>query len=245
MGFWEYFFENNLFINYLAEFMAVLSGIIYLIKVKPAPYGYSYFVQYLCIILIVELVGLYSLIAYLSDYKYFSFTEDSLFRRNFWLYNSFLIIESTVLFLFFKTQIETIKFKRLILLYIYLYIPVCILSVLSFDNFFHAYSNVIFLGSCFGVMTCVCLYFLELIRTDRILNFHLSLTFYVSILLLVWNLTITPLFIYSEFITSDNPEFTKVYYAILRHGNLILYMGFTAAFYIDYNSRKHLEFKNS
>lgn len=74
---------------------------------------------------------------------------------------------------------------------------------------------------------------MELINSDRILDFHLKLAFYVSVFLLLWNLTITALLIYSEFI--------KLYYSIIRYGNLILYMGFTVGFYLDYNYRKQEE----
>ncbi|WP_165499087.1 hypothetical protein, partial [Gramella sp. KN1008] len=70
---------------------------------------------------------------------------------------------------------------------------------------------------------------LELVRTDRILNFQRELPLFISIGLLIYQLGITPLFIFQKYIKVSE-DFSDVYGWILDLGNIFMYLVFALGF---------------
>ncbi|MCG9972106.1 hypothetical protein [Christiangramia crocea] len=238
MNFWDYFFESKLYIGYAAEFIAAISGSIYLLKYPHTPKSYRLFVYFLWLVVWVEILGLYPLIAYVTDYKVFGFTEGSSFERNWWLYNIFKIVQYYFYYSFFRMQLQSKRKRRIIKHVTAFYAVSAIISIFVLEGFFKSISAYIYIVGAFGLLICTGIYLMELLNSSRILDSFGELPFYMAAGLMIWTLTVMPLFIYSTYVNSENPAFVSVYYGTLRLANLILYLLFALAFYIDYRSLK-------
>lgn len=238
MSFWDYFFENKMYVNYAVEFAAAVSGSIYLWKNENPPKSYRLFVYFLWLVVWIEILGLYPLIAYVSEYEILGFTKGTRFERNWWLYNIFQVVQYYFYYSFFRMQIQSKRKKRIIKRLTVFYVISCVISAFVLEGFFKATSAYIYLVGVFGLLICIGIYLVELLNSSRILGSFGRLPFYVATGLMVWTLTVMPLFIYSNFVNSENIAFLSVYYGSLRLANSFLYLLFALAFYIDYRSIK-------
>lgn len=238
MNFWDYFFENRLYVSYGVELTAAISGSVCLFKNPNPPVSYRLFTYFLWLVVWVEILGLYPVIAYVTDYEVFGFTEGSNFERNWWLYNIFKIVQYYFYYSFFRMQIQSKRRKRIIKHITAFYVISAIISVFVLEGFFKSISAYIYIVGAFGLLICIGLYLMELLNSSRILDSFGELPFYMAAGLMIWTLTVMPVFIYSTYVNSENPAFVSVYYGSLRLANLLLYLLYALAFYIDYRSLK-------
>lgn len=225
----EYFIENFLLI-YLLEIGAAVAGTIYLVRKKSRPPYTKLFVTYLWLVVLVETIGFYPSYNYFTKFAYMPFLEGTSFERNSWLYNSYHIIKFAVFYIFFTGQLyneKNIKFFRGITVF---FVVSAVLNLLFTDVFFERSSSYTSIVGSFILMGLIFVYYFELLKSDKILVFYKSLVFYLSVGLLLWHVTITPLFIYSKYFTNASPEFVNLHSVILKFSNIFLYGVYIAAF---------------
>ena len=181
-------------------------------------------------IFITDLTGfIYALYTIVYDYKYIEFLKDTPFRSVFWIYNVLTLISSSMFTLYFVMQLHYNKLKRLTVGLIFIFILSSIIHFFSSDVFFHAFSAYVYIFGAFLICISIALYYLELVRTDRILNFRRELPLFISIGLLIYQLGITPLFIFQKYIKVSE-DFSDVYGWILDLGNIFMYLVFAFGF---------------
>lgn len=220
--FLEYIVDNFLLI-YLMELGAAIAGAVYLKKVRLPEKGVRLFVYYLWLVVFVEMIGLYPSLAYYNDYSVLGFIKGTLFERNYWWYNSYTVIKFIVLYVFFILQLEPAARRTKLFVISALFILSFIIHLIFGDSFFKAHSAYMSVAGTLYLMILILLYHFEILKSERILKFYRSMPFYISIGILIWHLSITPVFIYNKYYTLQSPDFIYFQSMLLRSINIFLY----------------------
>ncbi len=218
-------------VTVLVLFSAIL-GWYYIHANKKAEPATKYFVYFLLLTALVEIIGAYAPIAYFSDYKYFSFVEGTVFDENYWLYNAYTLISYFIYVSYFKWHIESRFQRNLLTLLLILFIVSQIIEFSISGNYFDGYSSYGDIVGTFLVLLSISLYYYQLLTSDEILKFNTSLPFYISIGAILLHLVLTPVFIYSGYFDSESPEFVELYKRIILFTNLLVYLLYSIGFII-------------
>ena len=237
----DFILKNKIYVGYIFELISAIAGIVYLRKSSKIKPGVKIFIYYLCFIVFAETFGLYALWAYFDNYETLPFLKDSPLHRNFWWYNIVFTTGYFAIGQLFIRQLTSENSKRLktihktgmLLLLIY-----SIICFASFGEFLYAYDISVMILGTFFLLSCVGAYYFEILKTDKILVFNKSLVFYVSVGIVIWQLCVIPIQIYTSFFTEANPDFVNLYATVLRYANIYLYSIFTIGFVIDYRYNK-------
>ncbi|WP_309561540.1 hypothetical protein [Christiangramia sp. SM2212] len=198
------------------------------------------FVFYLCFIFVVDTIGLYPIWAFFDKYETLPFLKDSPFHRNFWLYNIVRVINYLVFGYVFSSQIHSLKkyhLKKILHAALILFGIYSLICYSTFGNFLYAEEfSVIFIGTII-VFFCLIAYFFEVLLSDKILSLTSDALFYSGTGVLLWQLCVVPLKIYTSYFNTSNPEFIKMYGTALMYANIFLYSMFIIGFYVEMSSR--------
>lgn len=185
----------------------------------------KYFIPFLLLTVIVELLG-----------TWFRYKD----IKNYWLFNIFTTIEFIFYSFLFYLHFRRPVFKKIALGFIPLLI-LCDAVNLAFiqgTSYFHTYTFL--LGSFFIVVFC-CFFLYESILPEHI-NQHLSKQpfFWICIGLLIFYLGSVIINALFEYLRSNDlqREGVKIYGIINHTLNVLLYSSFSVAFYLCRNNRK-------
>lgn len=224
---------DSIFRAFLWEFIAALAGAYYLIKAKNIPLIHRIFVWFLWLTLLIDTSGFYNIVAYYSDYEYFSFIKGTRFAHTYWLFNPYHLIAFVAFQSFFIIQIISEKLRKILWAITIVFTISAILNLILSGIFFTSYSAFTAIGGTVILVFLIGLFFYQILRSNRILDFYKDLAFYVAIGALLWHVSITPLFIYNKFgIMNTNPEFVNFYKILLSVMNAFMYGSFAAGFFI-------------
>jgi hypothetical protein len=225
--------DNYTPITYLVELLAAIAGSIYIYKSKDKIT--LYFVQYLWLTVIVENLAIYSRFMRNNyDNELFILIKNSSFCTNYWLYNVRAVILIILLGKYYKSLITNNKHKMYVKALSIGFALFSVLYLIFSDSFFTNSIPYGFMIRTLIIAIFVCLYYLSVINSEKILAFYKSKHFYLSTTLLLWSLAITPLFIFSSYYTLNNPNFIYLRQIILICSNIIMYLCFTAVFLTSY-----------
>ncbi|TYB76420.1 hypothetical protein [Bizionia myxarmorum] len=188
----------------------------------------KFFLFFLIYVFICELLSRYT-------YQIFEgplyFLEDTVFEKNSWWSTLYWNIGSVLFFSFFyHSLVEKDKFKKLIrwMCIGFLVLAAFIIST-NFKRYFHTMFPSLLITGGLVVLTCVCLYFYELLQSDKILNFYKSIYFYISTTIFVWWLITTPLIFYNVYFTTADWNFIILKWQIFLFANMFMYLTFSFA----------------
>lgn len=233
----------NLTIHYF-ELAAALAGSIYWLKTKDEKI--RPFIWYLWLTVVVETTALYSYLM-LNNYDndFFIWVKNSGFCKNTWLYNIYGFIGLILLGLFYLRHIHELKAKRIIKMIVVLCSVFAVVYFLISGRFFDTYLPYDDAVRTFAIFTFVLLYLRELLNSDRLLDFYKSQVFYISIGLMLWNICITPLFIFDGYHRAINSEFVVFRTSYLLISNILLYSCYIFAFLISLHYKGKLVLRKS
>lgn len=197
-------------------------------------------VGYLWLVVFVEIIGLYPVINYFTDFRAFPFVKDTIFERNFWWYNSYAIIKNFVLCYYFILQLNSRRMRKILLGLTIFFTFGAILNIFT-RVFFEAISPYSSIGGTLILTITIFLYYFEILSSNRILLFYRIPAFYFSVGLLIWHLIVTPLFIYSYYFTLKSPEFVALHSNVLRVANVLLYSLFILGWIVNMKFKKDEE----
>jgi len=226
----DFIIENKIYVTYIFEFIAAISGSYYLNKTPKVRKEIIYFSWFLWFVLLIDLSGLYALWAYFDDYRTFPFLENSLFTRNVWLYNWLNLISSIFYSFLFIKQIKKIKYKRILKYTLFGFIILGIFKLTSSDQLFYKYDMSIRLVGVLLLIIAIGIYYYELLMSDQILDIKRNLLFYISVGVFIWHLCVSPIDIYSTYFSVENRDFIFMHAAILRYCNIFMYGIFSFGF---------------
>jgi hypothetical protein len=213
----------------ILELAAAIFGLNY-IRQNKAIKEIRYFVAFLWITFLIDVLGAYAPVAYFTNYHLFGFVEGTSFADNKWLYNCFMIVSFGFYINFFRTFLQSKFWSFIIKVILTLYVLVGILYLILSDVFFKAYSQFTTIVGTLILIFTVSIFYFEIIKSDILLNLKKFLPFYVSVGILVFYLCVTPLDIFSEYFSKENTQFVKLKSSGLLYANIFMYATFIVGF---------------
>jgi hypothetical protein len=209
---------------------AVIAFVVYE-KYKSTPT--KYFLWFLIYVFFMELFGSYTI--YLKDYEFLSgirsFLKDTPFESNNWWYNIFWSVVSVLFYTFYFIKILRTEFYRKIIKYgRMLFVLIVIMNfIINFDNFFLAppILNVLF-GSLL-ILLSIILYFIEILDSNKMLEFYKSINFYIAAVNFVWILIVTPIVFYNKYYSALDWNFVISRRMIFVLSTMFMYVTFSVA----------------
>ena len=223
---------------YFLELLAIIAGFIYLKRIR-AKYPIKLFVRYLVVVFIIEILASYSTIAYFSNYSWFTFVENTPFRRNTWIYNLYDIISPVFIGYFLMFYLKSKEVKRALKVLYTLFLGFSLYRLAFGGYFFKSDTYVIFFGTLL-VLISLFVFFYEILKTDIILKLKTHLPFYIGIGILAFYLCTTPMLIFDKYFdtTTGNLAFVKFKTSIILISNVFMYSCFTIGFLICSQKKK-------
>lgn len=213
------------------EIMAAVTGLLFLKKYKHTKV--KYFIYFLMYVVFVELIGPYPRylenLEVLSDIK--EIINQTRFKQNYWWFTIFWSIGSILFYSFYYQKILTNNSYKRIIKYsglTFLLISVLTISI-NFDKFFTSIFITIKVSGLIVILLCIIFYFMEMLKSDRILNFYKSFNFYVSATILFWWLVTIPLTFYDIYNITEDMDFVMLKWKVLLFSNIFMYSIFTFA----------------
>lgn len=215
------------------ELLAFLVGIFYYRKNKSKPT--FYLVAFLGLTFLVEAFGWYGLF---MEYGYFSFWKDTPFEKNLWLYNLYGIISFFFYITYFKWYLKSKNSIRWLNMLTGVFIGASLIELIFIKGLFAVSLPITNISGTLLVFFSISLYYLELLKSEKILLVHKSLPFYISVGALLFHLCTTPLFIYGSYYSNSiDPAFVSLYRQIIFGTNYLLYSIYIAGFLICYRTQ--------
>ena len=225
------------FIFHIAELIAALAGSYFYLKtrnklIKP-------FVWYLWVVVIVETFGMYGFLL-LNNYdnEIFISIKNSVWCYNRWLYNVYEFISVILFGIYFRNILNRESDKMVVKVSVIIYSIFTIVYFIISDGFFIKSIPFNFLLQTFLVFVFVMLYYRQLLKSDEILIFYKSAIFYINLGLMLWFLTVSPLFIFDGYFYTINQDFIEFRKMYLFIANLLLYSCYTFGFLYSLQFKK-------
>ncbi len=216
----------------MLEIIAAITGSYYILKKPYAHKVFKYLVYFLWFTVITETIAMYTTIAYFTKYEYFGFTKDTGFEQNYWLFNIYLLVDYSFFLYFFTSLLKKNKIKKTLNIINIVYVIIGTLILIASDTFFIRDSiYTVTLGTILLLFAIILFYF-DLLKSDKIINFKKYLPFYISIGLLGFNMCTTPLSIFSIYFERINELFVNVKINIYLFANIFMYFTFILGFII-------------
>lgn len=165
-----------------SELIASIAGTIYFYKYNQTQL--KYFLYLLWFISFSEFFG--SLIM-LFEIDQFTYINDNGVRHNTWVYNLlYFIFFNVILYLYLKL-IRNKKHQFWIKVFMVCYIIISIINWIFIQNFVIEVSVLPYIMGSFFLIISIIFYFIELLKSDKIIEFHRLLPFWISVGLLLYH----------------------------------------------------------
>ncbi len=221
----------------LVEIIAAVSGSYYISKTNNAVV--KIFVFYLWITVFVEIIGLYGyLLLDNYDIDWYIALKNSDFCSNRWLYNIYDFLAIGLIGLFYANLINSRVFKNIIRVIFITYTLFAFGFFTFTDAFFVKSLPYSFIVGTASISVYVILYFIELMRSDELLNFYKLPSFYISIALLIFYLCCTPVFIFDSYFHAMNTNYVEFRGEFLLFINIFTYLCFAFGFWYSLKKSK-------
>lgn len=220
-------FEN--YLTYIFEIIAAITGSYYLSKNKDSVL--RIFVYYLWLTVFVEIIGSYTyLLLNNYDVSWFINIKNSVFCYNIWLYNIYAFLAIGLIGLFYSNLMTNIFFKSIIMFIFVTYVIFAFVFFTFSEAFFVKSLPYNYILGGFVISVYVVLYFIELMRSEELLDYYRLPSFYISIALLIWYLCAIPLFIFSSYFYDINSNYVEFRSIALLFINIFTYSCYTFGF---------------
>ena len=223
----EFLKNNYSLLTKAVEIMAAITGLLVYKKFKN---GYTkYFIWFLCAIPFIEFFGGYP--RRFKNLGIFHLIEGTILERNYWWYTLFWTMGSA---LFYSWYLEKSMVNKIypILLRVsrYVFFGVSILVIVTnIDDFFIYNLNPIVLGGTALIILSSFLYFLEILTSDKILDFYRSINFYISATLFIWFLITSTVLFFDKYFNDMDWNYVLLKWQVFLISNILMYSIFTFA----------------
>ncbi|WP_405292854.1 hypothetical protein [Algibacter sp. Ld11] len=214
-------------ISFGIEILAAVTGLVLFKKYKLE--AAKFFIYFLVYLSICDYLSSYA--RYVKDDGLFSFLEGTMFAKNYWWTTLYWKIGAIMFFVFYYHKIlKTTIFKRILKISGFSFLLFSISYVaLNWDKYFIMFFPSISVFGAFIIFLCTVCYFIEVLKSDKILTFYKSLNFYISFAIFIWWLIITPLVFYDVYMSRLDWNFIFLRWQIYLIANITMYLTFTFA----------------
>ena len=168
------------FVKY-SELIAAIFGTIYFSKYKNT--ALKFFLYLLWYITLTEFLSWYSMKYGINELL---FINEKGVRYNWWMYNLLRFITFNCLFFIYYRYLKTKIYKRWIRIFMFIYIITSVINWSFLQSFIWNNSEIPrIIGSIFLIIT-ILFYFIELLKSEKIIVFHRLLLFWISVGLLLF-----------------------------------------------------------
>lgn len=233
----DFFLYYDNIITDIFEIIAAIFGSYYISKVNNSVL--KIFVYYLWLTVFVEIVSAYTYL-FLNNYDLDWYIElkNGVFCSNIWLYNIYDFLSIGIIGLFYSNLMTSKVFQNSIRLICSAYALFAFAFFTFTDGFFVKSLPYAFIVGTGSICIYVIFYFIELMKSEEILSFYKLPSFYISIALLIWNLCVTPLFIFNSYFDSMNLKFVEFRSQFLLIINIFTYLCFAFGFWYSLKKSK-------
>ncbi|WP_246067716.1 hypothetical protein [Changchengzhania lutea] len=215
------------------EFLAAVTGIFCYKKYKET--AAKYFIYFLIIIAISDSLNYYTF--YVRPNKALSFLIGTKFEKNHWWSTLYWDIGTILFYVFYFFKVlKKHLFKSIIKYSGFTFLMFSLVYIaLNWDLFFVQFFTVLDVLGAIIIIMCSVFYFIEILISDKILEFYNSINFYISVTIFIWWLIITPLSFYNVYFTYNiETSFLDMDFVLLRkqiflYSNIFMYLTFTFA----------------
>lgn len=164
-----------------SELIAAIFGTIYFSKYKNT--ALKFFLFLLWYITLTEFLSWYSMKYGINELL---FIDDKGVRYNWWMYNLLRFITFNCLFFIYYKYLKTKIYKKWIRIFMLIYIITSVINWSFLQSFIWNNSEIPrTIGSIFLIVT-ILFYFIELLKSEKVLVFHRLLLFWISVGLLLY-----------------------------------------------------------
>lgn len=224
----EEFLKNNYFLfAYSVESLAAVLGVIFYRKYKHTA------AKFLCYFLVycffVDLIGRYP--SHLKYINQFYLIENTLIKANHWWYVIFWNIGLTSFITYVNYKISNKFYYKRLLKYAYIvYIILFIVyTIFYFKNLFKPSEIFLNVISLLMISMAIIIYFIEILSSDKVINFYKSIYFYVNSTLFLWSLITTPLLFYEIYFSEADWDFVILKWQVYLFANIFFYLSLSIA----------------
>ncbi len=168
-----------------SELLSAIVGTIFFYKFKHTPLKYFLFI--LWYITLTEFTGWYA-----SENKVLGFFDDQGRHYNLWMYNLMYSIFFPVILTIYLKYLKKTLFKRWVKIFLVSYVFIYIINWLYIQNFKYEWMELPKVVGCLFLITTIIFYFIELLKSDKVIVYHKKLLFWISVGLLIFYTGIIP-----------------------------------------------------
>ena len=223
----EFLRQYYFLITYSVELLAAVTGIFCYKQYKNTVAKYLIF--YLIYVFLIDFFGRYP--TYFKTLEIDYLIKNTVFEKNYLWYAIFGALGRMLFFLvYFKKVLKNELFNKVYSYISYFLICISVISVIvGIEQFYQKSSSFLSINSSISIILGAILFLVELLQTDKILNFYQSINFYMSSILLIWLLIITPLTFYEIYFSTADWNFVFLKWQIYLFANIFMYLTFTVA----------------
>ncbi|GAA4299949.1 hypothetical protein [Aestuariibaculum suncheonense] len=223
----DFLLKNYFLLTTIVECLAALTGLILYKRYKHT--AAKYFIWFLWYLSICDFASNYT--RCIKDDGLFSFVEGTVFINNYWFGTLYWKIGAIVFvsFYFRKILIHTV-FKKTIKYATYIFVLMSFIWIFThWEAYFKVSFPIISVNGAFIVFMCIMFYFIEVLLSDKILNFYKLLNFYISFSFFIWWIITTPFVFYGIYFGSGDKVFRNLQNLIYLIANMVMYLTITFA----------------
>lgn len=208
----DFFLNNYASIILFVEVLAAITGLLCLKKFSNTQV--KYFIYFLVFLAIIELIGAYPI--YVANFESLAgvkeFLKGTRFETNHWWFTTFWTIGGALFYSFyFHSFLKSINSRRVLKGLTFAFLVSSIIYILfNWDIFFGSSFYFVNIFSAFVILLSVVLYFVEVLKSQKILTFYKSINFYIAAVLLVFFLIKTPLIFYDVYFSRQDMDYVKL-----------------------------------
>ena len=223
----DFLTSNFNFIIYGFELLAAIVGILCYKKFKNT--ATLYFIYFLVYLSICDFLGSYTY--YIANNGFFSFLKGTLFVKNYWWFTLFWEVLAIVFFTYYYNRIlENDKFKGVIKYSAFAFILFSVVYIgLNIGAYLNSSLPIISILGAIIIFLCAGFYFIEILLSDKVLEFYKSINFYISVAIFFWWLIITPIVFFEKYNSTSDWDFVFLKWQIILFANISMYLTFTFA----------------
>lgn len=187
------------------------------------------FIVFLVFVVFIELIANYP--RYLIYFNKYHLLDGFLIKRNYWWYTLTWTIGSALFFSYYYQKIIKTKALKSLLnsLFWIMVFTVFITLIVDYKQLFSSFPVIFEIASFSVIVLSALCYFIEILKSDKILKFYKSIHFYISSAILFWWLIITPLVFYEVYFSTSDWDYVILKWQIKLFANIVMYSTFSFA----------------
>lgn len=233
----DFFFKYILPIS-IVEIIAALVGTFYFIRRKiNGPHRWV--VYYLWLVIVIESYGFMVGLSKHTNYEQFGFLKDTIFQNSRWIYNILSLLTYLIFTFYFINFIHNYIIKIALKALTIVFSIISVALLFNLEILLHPNITFIRLGGTILMFVTILFFFLNLLKSDKIIDLKTYFPFYVAVGFLFFILSTTPIDIYYKYYDiSNNQGYVNLRATVYLYINIFLYTTLTLGFILCFKTKK-------